>query len=380
MVALVCKLEPQFLELIEEKLPQVEKLFLACEGDAPIPEIDQGRVIPVPIKNLKELEELYQLLERETNQFRDGIILITNWCKWWIEVLKEIGVPFREVYKVVDGEFINLTSQLDLIQLTRDIEVFLESWFFPNPRRGEVLPLRKDLAILSTKLREGNVRNVWKNVDSIKNLLRELKSVGEEGGYLFLPKRTQEMMEKLERELNYIYALSKIGEREPCRSLYRFADIYYQKGEYALSVNFLYNSILCYLDQVVDPSFEVCKMGLAEVTRDRGIEWQECLRHSLTHLKGCTRRWFREIKGCKEFRERVIGVTQLRNALYYQLFNLQLPPKELRQRLQEHLEFFREYLNPTGEGRKRTREREEVNGDTPSPKNSPTPPVESTDQ
>jgi hypothetical protein len=329
---------------------------------------------------LKELEELYQLLERETNQFRDGIILITNWCKWWIEVLKEIGVPFREVYKVVDGEFLNLTSQLDLIQLTRDIEVFLESWFFPNPRRGEVLPLRKDLAILSTKLREGNVRNVWKNVDSIKNLLRELKSVGEEGGYLFLPKRTQEMMEKLERELNYIYALSKIGEREPCRSLYRFADIYYQKGEYALSVNFLYNSILCYLDQVVDPSFEVCKMGLAEVTRDRGIEWQECLRHSLTHLKGCTRRWFREIKGCKEFRERVIGVTQLRNALYYQLFNLQLPPKELRQRLQEHLEFFREYLNPTGEGRKRTREREEVNGDTPSPKNSPTPPVESTDQ
>ncbi|MEO1942471.1 MAG: hypothetical protein ABGW77_06255, partial [Campylobacterales bacterium] len=252
---------------------------------------------------------------------------------------------------------------------------------FPNPRREEVLQLRRELAILSTKLREGNIRNVWKNVDTIKNTLRDLRRDGEEEGDPLLPGQTGEIIGKLERELNYIYALSKIGEREPCRSLYRFADIYYQKGEYALSLNFLYNSILCYLDQIVEPSFEVCKMGLAEVTRDRGIEWQECLRHSLTHLKGCSRRWFSRIRGCKEFRERLIGVTQLRNALYYQLFNLQLPPKELRQRLQEHLEFFREYLNPTGEGRRRGREREASNSENSSnrPK-TPTPPAEKSNQ
>jgi len=270
--------------------------------------------------------------------FPFGVFLALNFSKllkkdpydvFYAQVM-DIGCDYRN--ETCKHKFVSLKKYLEIGDLAREINGFVSSWYVAPNEIDNFSLIHENLCTLSKKLLSNNI-DVLKELSLIQNEISKLKK---EFGFL------SGHLDLLYSEASGIYAALKNG-REYMK-FYEMAKLYYSKGLLLQTLTMLFEAISAYLADIVPHNFSCRKHDVEYTKRSKNrYAFRNCVKNTLRSEKGCERWWFKTLRNCKEFRENLLKIDEMRNDSAHAFINKKAL-ENFHSEIGELIGFFGEYM------------------------------------
>ena len=260
---------------------------------------------------------------------------------------KNLGKNVKNIYyaQVRDGknparestenDFISLKKYEDIVDLFREINLFLDSWYVVPDEKDETKIIHNNLKVISERLLVNNLE-----IDNeIKNILNEIERLNKKYPFLKVHlSKLQEELKKLESILSF---------KESLR-LFKMSNKYFEKNLLLQSLTMLFEASLAYLDEKTENNF-VCRKGNQEYTKcSDKYKFRNCLKSNLSSvrrnkpIKSFLKK-FIAIKNLEEFARHLMKIDELRNDSAHAFINTK-KLQDFKQDIKGELEFFRNII------------------------------------
>lgn len=203
-------------------------------------------------------------------------------------------------------DFISLKKYDDMVELLREINLFLESFqVLKKDLQSDTFKIHNNLVLISDKLYSNNL-DIQNEVNEI---LREINRIKEKESFLkgHLEK-LQDDIQKINMILSFKESLKFIG----------MSEILFNKNMLLQSLTMLFEGILAYLDEKTKKNFKCEKNNKIYTKKDGKYKYRNCLKSKISVV-----RYKRQIKNhirrdiaiynLDEFARHLVKVDELRN-------------------------------------------------------------------
>jgi len=260
---------------------------------------------------------------------------------------KNLGKNVKNIYyaQVRDGknparestenDFISLKKYEEIVDLFREINLFLDSWYVVPDEKDETKIIHNNLKIISERLLVNNLE-----IDNeIKSILKEIERLNEK--YPFLKVHLSKLQEEL-KELKTILSF-----KESLR-LFKMSTKYFEKNLLLQSLTMLFEASLAYLEERTKNNF-ICKKGREEFNKNSDkYKFRNCLKSNLSSVRRDKpiKPFLKEIidiKNLEEFAKHLMKIDELRNSSAHAFINTK-KLQDFKQDIKGELGFFRNII------------------------------------
>jgi len=350
--------------------------------------IDDNDVIIIGTKDTKEEQEKYiknfQFVEVNADNFRevfektinsienDSIVDLTQSFKslGYGALLsyfysKSIGKKVKDIFYAQVQEncnpgvqnctfvFQSLKEYEEIVELVREINVFLDSWYVIKQEKEEDFKIiHNNLLEISNKLLLNDL-DVLDNIEEINKEIDRLYSVEEENvggdgntrktyGFLF------NHLNSLQEELNNIKSTLLLSEES--KKMFTFAKLFLKKNLLLQSITILFEAIGAYVEEKTENNFK-CKKGEKIYTKnDDKYKFRNCIKSKLSVVRYNKQipNYLRKIimiNDLENFAKHYMLVDELRNNSAHVFINGKVNKHaSLKEKLEEEISFFEKYF------------------------------------
>ena len=232
-------------------------------------------------------------------------------------------------------DFISLKRYDDMVELLREINLFLESYQVLKKEAEDMKVIHNNLVSISDKLYSNNL-DIQNEIDE---LLKEIKRVKEK--YSFLTTH----LEKLENEIQKLQLV--LNFKESLRFI-NMSEILFEKNMLLQSLTMLFEGSLAYLDEKTKASF-ICQKGSEKYTKNSDkYKFRNCLKskisrvrygkHILPFIKQAI-----QINDLEEYAKHLVKVDELRNNSAHAFINSE-KAELFKEDIEKELEYFKSVI------------------------------------
>jgi hypothetical protein len=260
---------------------------------------------------------------------------------------KGIGKQVKDIYyaqvqdncnpseKQCEFVFQSIKRYEDIVDLVREINTFLHSWYVINQQKEEEFKIiHNNLLEISQNLLVNNL-NVDENVNE---LLKEINRLLEEEKYGYLHSH----LEKLKEEVLKIQGA--LNSKESLK-MYKFSKLCFEKNLLLQSLTLLFEAVSAYLEEIV--SNYKCYKNKKQYTKESNkYKFRNCLKSDLIGNRKknhCKDFWNNKIKNCDKFRKNFIRIDEMRNDSAHVFINGS-KLREFREEIKSLIDFFDNYI------------------------------------
>jgi len=232
-------------------------------------------------------------------------------------------------------DFVSLKRYDDMVELLREINLFLESYQVLKKNLEDMKVIHNNLVLISDKLYSNNL-DIKNEIDE---LLKEIKRVKEKYSFLTIH------LEKLENEIQKLNIV--LGFKESLRFI-NMSEILFSKNMLLQSLTMLFEGSLAYLDEKTKASF-ICKKGSEEYTKNSDkYKFRNCLKSKLSvvrygkHLFPFIKQSIK-INNLEEYAKHLVRVDTLRNESAHAFINSQ-KAELFKEDIKKELEYFKRVI------------------------------------
>jgi len=261
---------------------------------------------------------------------------------------KSLGKELKEIYyaqirnnKNVSNEpcefdFVSLKKYDDMIELLREINLFLESYQVFKKDLEDMKIIHNNLVLISDKLYSNNLD--IKN--EINKLLNEIERIKAKKEYVFLIPHLNKLEEEIQK-LNLILTF-----KESLKFI-NMSEVLFKKNMLLQSLTMLFEGSLAYLDE--KSIIQVCKNNKGEYSKNRDkYKYRNCLKNKISAVrynKPIRRNIKNEIliPNLNEYAKHLIKIDELRNDSAHAFINSK-KAKLFKEDIKKELEYFKKVI------------------------------------
>jgi len=260
---------------------------------------------------------------------------------------KTIGKRVKDIYyaQVQDNcnagknecifKFQSIKRYEDIVDLVREINTFLHSWYVINQEKEE------EFKVIHNNLLKISQNLLVNNLDIngyIDELLKEINRLLQEEKYAYLHSH----LKKLKGEMVKIQDALKSKES---LKMYKFSKLCFEKNLLLQSLTLLFEAVSAYLEEIVG-NYKCNKNGKQYTKESNKYKFRNCLKSDLIGYrkhKHCKGFWNNKIKNCDEFRRNFIKIDEMRNDSAHVFINGN-KLKKFRDEIKQLSDFFNLYI------------------------------------
>jgi len=310
--------------------------------------ISEYKFIEVDSEDLEKIFEIFiDIIEKEdiidlSQSFRSlsmGAILSYGFSKSLGKELEDIyysqvrdNCNVRE--KPCEFDFISLKKYDDMVELLREINLFLESYQVLKKNLKDMKTIHNNLVLISDKLYSNNL-----DIKSeIKELLSEIEMIKDK--YTFLTQHLNKLEEEIKR-------LNEILNFKESRKFINMSEILFNKNMLLQSLTMLFEGSLAYLDE--KSLMKTCKNNKGEYPRNKNkYKYRNCLKNKVSFMRHnkYTKKELKEkilIPNLDEYAQHLLEVDKLRNNSAHAFINSK-KAKLFKKDIKKELEYFKKVI------------------------------------
>jgi hypothetical protein len=203
---------------------------------------------------------------------------------------------------VCSHKFVSLKKYLEIGDLAREINSFVNSWYVLEYEIENFKKISDPLNLLSKKL----LSNDLDVLDEIRNIENEIKNIKQDFGFL------ENHFALLDAELNKI-KISLLKDKDYIR-LYEMAKLYFGKKLMLQTLTMLFEAMSAYVAETVPDDYYCIKNEKKYFKNSKNrYSFRNCVKNMLRKKDSCDRWFFRKLENCKDFRDKLRKMDEIRN-------------------------------------------------------------------
>jgi len=229
-------------------------------------------------------------------------------------------------------DFISLKRYDNMVELLREINLFLESYQVLKKDLEDMKIIHNNLVSISDKLYSNNLDIK----DEINELLKEIERVKEKYNFL------NQHLNKLEKEIEKLRLV--LNFKESLRFI-NMSEILFEKNMLLQSLTMLFEGSLAYLDEKVNRFF-ICQKGKEKYRKsDDKYKFRNCLKSKISivrrggKISDSVKHNIR-INNLEEYAQHVVKIDELRNNAAHAFINSE-EAKLFKEDIKKELEYFK---------------------------------------
>lgn len=270
--------------------------------------------------------------------FPFGVFLALNYSKIMNKDPKDVyyaqiqNITCNYRNDVCSHKFVSLKKYLEIGDLAREINSFVTSWYVVDYDIDNFESFKKLLENLSKKL----LSNDLDVLGDIKELKKEITAL--EKRYLYLNQHLKLLSDEIQSIQNSLLI------RQDYRKFYSMAQMYFKKGLMLQTLTLLFESLNAYLAEIVPDDF-YCEKNKRKYYKNSKNKYafRNCVKNLLRDQNACQMRIFRNLKNCREFRNKFRKIDEMRNDSAHAFINGKTLDNYYNE-INLLLKFFGEYL------------------------------------